>query len=114
MKLIYIAGAYRAPTDEGVEANIAKARDVAIRLWKTREWAVICPHSNSSHMPIDDDIVLLGDLEIVSRCDAIYMMQGWDESEGARNELRLAISLQLEIYDDGLLTEIAGYVKELE
>lgn len=98
MKLIYVSGAYRAPTDEGVEENIARARAVAINLWKTG-WAVICPHANSSHMPVDTATMLEGDMEILKRCDAIYLLYGWGESEGAKSEYSQAVKAGLEIYE---------------
>jgi hypothetical protein len=37
------------------------------------------------------------DLNAIGYCDAIYMLQGWEDSKGARVELALAQFLQLEI-----------------
>jgi hypothetical protein len=99
MRLIYVAGKYGAPTQEGISANIAHARQAAINLWRSG-WSVFCPHMNTAHL---DDIVkrevfLDGDLEILKRCDAIYMLSNWQESEGAKKEYALAKYLELEIY----------------
>ena len=99
MKLIYVAGKYRGKGESEVFDNIVHARSVAIKLWQ-RGWAVICPHTNSIFMGsrISDDDYIKGDLEIVSRCDAIYMLSGWQKSVGAKEELVKAIALALEIY----------------
>lgn len=47
-KVIFVSGAYRSETEWGVEENIRKAEEAALRLWKLG-WIVICPHKNSSH-----------------------------------------------------------------
>lgn len=99
MQIIYVAGKYRAETKEGVEANIQKARETAIKLWQLG-WAVICPHLNTAHFDGEapDSVWLEGDKEILRRCDAIYMLDNWRESEGARAELELAISIGLDVF----------------
>jgi hypothetical protein len=40
-----------------------------------------------------------GDLEILRRVDAIFMLPGWENSEGSKGELALAITLGLPVYD---------------
>ena len=99
MKVIYVAGAYRANSLNGVWDNIMHARAVARQLW-IDGWAVICPHANSIFMDGEetDGLFLKGDLEIVRRCDAIYMLTNWEQSEGARGEYELARNLDLEVY----------------
>ena len=99
MKVIYVAGAYRSNSWNGVWENINHARTVARRLW-LEEWAVICPHANTIFMDGEDTdgVFLKGDLEILRRCDAIYMLNNWKGSEGARGELELATVLDLEVY----------------
>jgi len=39
------------------------------------------------------------DIEAIHKCDAIYMMVGWQESEGAKAELGVAKELDLPVYD---------------
>ena len=99
MKVIYVAGAYRANSWNGVWENIMHARNVARKLW-VDGWAVICPHANSIFMDGDDTdgVFLNGDLEIVRRCDAVYMLNNWKGSEGATGEHKLAKELGLEVY----------------
>lgn len=37
------------------------------------------------------------DLKMLSRCDAIYMLRGWENSNGCKRELSYAISLDKKI-----------------
>ena len=98
-KVIYISGQYRNKTIGGTFRNIMHARDVAVKLWN-ENWIVICPHLNSFLMDglCPDNVWLEGDIEILHRCDAIYMLKNWQNSKGAMKELELAKELGLEIY----------------
>lgn len=98
MKVIFVSGPYRANNLQGVLANIRKARKVSLKLW-LEGWAAICCHSNTALFDgaAPDNIWLEGDLEILRRCDAIYMIDGWENSEGAISEFKLAQELGLEI-----------------
>ena len=94
MKLVYIAGKYRANTEWGLEQNIRQAEDAAIKLWQ-QGYVVFCPHKNTAHFGgvCPDSVWLDGDLEILKRCDVIYMLKGWRNSKGATAELELAKKL---------------------
>lgn len=94
MKLIFVSGPYRGDID----GNIARARVVAISLWK-QGYAVICPHLNTAHFDgyCPDKVWLDGDMEIMARCDIVYMMRDWRDSVGARKEHEVAHNLGMEI-----------------
>jgi len=107
MKVIYVAGKYLGKCDWETYNNIHKARLAAHRLWGQR-WAVICPHANTAFFGEEGEKDkdnpdsnywkwLKGDLEIISRCDAIYMLNNYKESKGALIELKEAKKLGLEI-----------------
>ena len=98
MKIIYVAGAYRNKTEWGLIENIRHAEKEAIKLWQ-EGWAVICPHKNTAHFGglCPDDTWLKGDIEMLKRCDAIYMLKGWQKSEGANMELATAKNSKLEV-----------------
>ena len=98
MKVAYVSGAYRSDCTNGVWENINKARTAAVKLWN-KGYAVICPHTNSIFMDgINTDTTFLeGDLEILKRCDVIYMLKGWRKSQGATAEHDLAKKLKKEI-----------------
>ena len=104
MKIIYVSGPYRAPTEQLRFQNILNARDAAVKLWQ-KGWAVICPHLNTMHMGGimgNDEIFLDGDVEIVKRCDAIFMLKGFENSEGACKEIEVAYERNITIYyEDG-------------
>ncbi len=77
-----------------------QAEDAALRLWK-EGWVVFCPHKNAAHfggaLGIPDGTWLEGDMEILRRCDAIYMLNNWKDSKGAILELQEASRLGLMI-----------------
>ncbi len=108
MKLIYIAGAYRNHDTNGVWENIMQACSIARKIWKLGLVA-ICPHTNTIFMDGDDippEVFLEGDLEILRRCDAIFMLSGWEKSEGAVKEWELAKELDMPvIYQEDGMTE---------
>lgn len=100
MKIIYVAGPYRAEGHSAVLDNILKAREVARILWR-KGWAVICPHANSILMDgpdISPQTFIDGDLEIILRCDAMCMLPGWEKSAGANQEYALAVELGIPVY----------------
>lgn len=87
MRLVYIAGPYRAATAWGVECNIQAARKVGADVVLLGAYAVI-PHSNTAHFDglASDEFWLEGTLELMRRCDAVLMVPGWEASTGARGE----------------------------
>jgi hypothetical protein len=97
MKIIFVSGAYRSTSKAGITRNINHAKREAHKLFE-QGWAVICPHTNSAHFPGDDSVYLSAYLLILSRCDAVWMLRGWEKSLGARCELELAKQLEKDIY----------------
>ena len=98
MKVVYVAGAFRAKTQWGIMQNVRNAEDASLRLWK-QGYAVICPHTMTQHFQDEcpDRVWLEGCLEILRRCDVIYLVKGWQESEGSKEEYQLAQQLGLEV-----------------
>lgn len=103
MKIIYVAGAYRAETPWGVERNIFAAQDLAAqmveKLHKLGAYPLV-PHANTAHFDdlAPDDYYLEGTLELMRRCDALLMVKGWEKSSGARGEVEEAKKLGIPIF----------------
>ncbi len=98
MKLIYIVGAYSGDTKK----NIEDAEYVSISLIR-QGFSVMCPHKNTSGYEkyedgkITYDTWLKMDLEILSRCDVIYVMKNSTNSNGAKKEIEHAQKLGIPI-----------------
>lgn len=100
MKVVYIAGKYRAPTPWGVEQNIRAAEEVGARVIQAGHMPLI-PHANTRHMEglADDAFFLAGTMELLRRCDAVLLVPGWESSVGTRAEVIEANRLGLPVFD---------------
>ncbi|MDO9529250.1 MAG: DUF4406 domain-containing protein [Syntrophales bacterium] len=98
MKVVYIAGPYRAKTIFGRIINIIRARREALKWWK-RGYAVICSHSNSALFDgkAPDSVWLAGGLELLRRSDIIVMLPGWKFSQGSIQEYHTAKLLGIKV-----------------
>lgn len=112
LKLVYIAGPYRAKTEAEVCENIAAARSAAIRIWRTGAVAV-CPHLNTAFMGgvIPDNEFLRGDLELMARCDAVFAMPGHESSKGAANEVRVAKEQEMPVFTE--FGRLSSWIREV-
>lgn len=90
MKVVYVAGPYRAPTAWGRQQNIHRAMEVAAEVWKLNAVA-LCPHANSSNLDgiVPDQSFLDGTLELLRRSDAMILVDGWHDSAGTKGEIDL-------------------------
>lgn len=102
MKLVYVAGPYRAATREWVGQNVAAARHLG-RLCAQIGWFPVMPTVNTAHFDhdfpglADDQFWLDGTLELMKRCDAVVLVDGWQHSSGARGEVKLADELGIPV-----------------
>ncbi len=94
MKLYYVAGPFSAPTRDGVDENISKAEDVGLAL-ASYGLAPLIPHANTSRPEFEDcqpyEFWIAVTMELLRRCDAVVLVEGWERSSGARAEVRWAI-----------------------
>lgn len=103
MKLIYIAGPYRAPCAVKTQRNIFRAEQFGKRvLRELKGWFPIIPHMNTALWDFDetlrdvtDDVYLAGTLEVMRRCDAVFV---FGDSEGVRAEVLEAEKLGIPVY----------------
>lgn len=93
-KVVYVAGPFRGANHWEQEQNIRRAEEAALEVWRAGG-AALCPHTNTRFYQgaCPDEVWLEGDLELLSRCDAVYLIPGWSFSVGAREESDLAHKL---------------------
>lgn len=101
MKVIYIAGPYRADTERGIVENIRKAEAVAIEVWKAG-YVALCPHMNTRLFGgiLPDEVWLKGAFELMQRCDAVVFVPGWEKSEGTLAEYDEAQRLNMPVFNN--------------
>ena len=99
-QVIYIAGPYRANGVRTTLENVRAAEACAIQVTALGHYHYT-PHLNSAFFDgiAPDEFWLAHGLEMLKRCDALVLLQGWKESSGTRQELADAQLLGLTIYD---------------
>jgi hypothetical protein len=90
--VVYVAGPFRGPDAWTVAQNVRRAEETALEVWRLGA-ACICPHANAAHFQgtLPDHVWLDGDLEMLRRCDAVLMVDGWGQSVGAKAEREEAL-----------------------
>ncbi len=97
--LVYVAGAYSGD----VAANIAKAESTSIVLIRNG-WHVFTPHKNTAgYEQYEDETItketwIVMDMDILDRCDVMYVMDNWRESKGTQREIAFADKHCIPIY----------------
>lgn len=107
IRLVYIAGPYRAASAWEVACNIHRAREHGARVVTLGAYPVI-PHSNTAHFDglTDDEMFWLdGTLELMRRCDAVLLTEDWQRSSGARREREDALARGIPVFNDALELE---------
>lgn len=99
MKLIYVAGKFRAKTEWEIQCNVHTAEILGHQIAMLGFMPII-PHANTRffHDIKDDKFWLDGTLEILRRCDAVAMVHNWRDSEGATGERNEAINLKIPVF----------------
>jgi|TARA_Y100000310_G_scaffold345202_1_gene462628 hypothetical protein len=109
---IYVAGRYRPffpektiltseNVREQIALNIAVAQHAGMLIAEKGYYPVI-PHNFTIGFDAtqSDQLWLEGSLEEMLTCDGVYMLQGWTESSGARNEALEAEAANIPVYYD--------------
>jgi len=100
MKTIYVAGPYSGATAWQREQNIQRAEAVTLRLWQSGVPA-ICVHSIARFFfgAVPEETAIEIDNELLRRCDAVQLVEGWSASRGTLAEIELAQSLGLRVFN---------------
>ena len=103
-KRIYIAG----PMTGVPRFNRPKFEEAA-RILRDHGWTVESPVEIAAAFGSDNtivttpgmlDAVIEAELAALAKCDAIYLLPGWEDSRGAKRELWLALDKGLEVFTD--------------
>ncbi len=96
MKVIYVAGPFRADTPWGIEQNIRAAEGIALQLWQ-KGFVAMCPHTMTRFYQdsAPDAVWIEGTLEMLRRCDGMVLCPGWDKSSGTLGEIAEAKRLNM-------------------
>ena len=113
MKVVYIAGPYRARTPWLVELNIRRAEYMALTVARLGA-SPLCPHTNARFFQgvLPDSYWINATLELMRRSDAVMLVQGWQQSEGSRGEVNEAKRLGIPIFDG--IEQLARWISEEE
>lgn len=97
--MVYVAGPYRGKTRRDVAKNIQRAVDVGEEIANMGMVPMI-PHAATGPLDgvQDDEYWLDATMEMMIRCDAVYMMSDWGRSDGARLERDMAIELGIPVF----------------
>lgn len=93
MSKIYIAGPMTGYEEMNFPAFNAAAYDLTVD-----GWVVVNPVDINPDPKADWLECMRKDIKALVDCDAIYMLEGWDRSEGATIEHNIAKALGFDIY----------------
>lgn len=113
MKIVYVAGPFRANTAWGIECNVRRAEEAAAMLVMEFGVMPMIPHANTRyfHGMGDDSFWLEGTLELMRRCDALYLIDGWEASSGSRGERAEAERMRFPIFTSENHVDIRRWLK---
>lgn len=98
-KLVYVAGPFTAPTQWEIERNCHRAEMVAYRLWELG-YMPVTPHLLGRHFygALDESVVMEGLLTLLGKCDAMYVLPGWENSRGTQKEIEHCARLNIPVW----------------
>lgn len=102
MKRIFLSGAisnYIASGQwESRKADFRRLKNVLER----KGWQVLSPVELNLRVDLPHDRCMEETMRQLAYCHAIFLMDGWEQSFGCRDELNLALSTGKEIYFENL------------
>jgi len=99
MKVVYIAGPFTGDTAWAIEQNIRKAEELALRVAQMGG-APLCPHTNTRffHGTCTAEFWYAATMALLKKCDAIVMVNGWEESKGSKEEHAWALDNNVPVF----------------
>lgn len=113
MRVIYVAGPYRAVRAWTREQNIRRAEQLAFQVAEIGA-VPLCPHAMYRYFDgtLSDYFWLEATMRLLDRCDAAIFVDGWIQSLGSRAERRRAEVLEIPVFDS--IEELRGRIYALE
>jgi nucleoside 2-deoxyribosyltransferase len=101
MKLIYIAGPFRASDAWEVHCNVHRAERAARDVSRLGAFPVT-PHSIGAHFDGTEtaEFWLTGTMELLRRCDAVLVLPNSGRSTGTQAELKEAERLGIPVFEE--------------
>lgn len=101
MKVIYVAGPYRAETPWQVEQNVRRAEGYALGIAQLGAMP-LCPHTMARFFDgqCDDQFWLDGTAELLKRCDAMFVVPYIGQSVGTESEIEIAQAMSMHRFGD--------------
>lgn len=114
MKKIYISGPISGLPLETVCNNFTNAEVELLE----QGYEPVNPFNNGLPTTATWEEHMRADLKLLLDCDAIYMLEGWEKSRGARIEYALAVDLKMDIqyqfkYSHALNLDLSIYAEPL-
>jgi len=98
--VVYVAGAYKAPTSWQREQNVRRAENAALEIAKLGA-SPLCPHTNTRFFEGEctPEFWYEATMELLRRCDAIFVIgSDWQQSEGTVREVEEATRLKKPVF----------------
>lgn len=107
MKIVYIAGPFRAPTAWQIAENIRAAERIGLLVARAGAMPLI-PHANTAHFQgqRDDQFWLDGTMELLRVTDGAVFIPRWHLSSGSCREMRETARLKKPFIDLGSINEV--------
>lgn len=97
--IVYISGKMRGLKKSTYEAHFQKATSELITRHGIHPSMIINPcYIGHALQGLSDEAILKLDLMVLENCDAIYMLNNWEDSHGANEEKKRAEELGLAVY----------------
>lgn len=94
-RLVYIAGRFRDRSAWVVHQNAVAAEQRAAVVSSYDNLVAVCPHILTKNLDSlqSEEYWCAATMEIMRRCDAVFVGAGWEDSRGTLGEIREALAL---------------------
>lgn len=98
MRLVYVAGPLRSPSRWQYQKNVQAAECVGHELMGLG-FAPVIPHKNYENFGEEmSAAVLAAELRIISGCDLVLVLNGWERSRGTQLEMSFCFAKQIPVF----------------